>query len=202
MNLDSILDTGDIILFSTNKWYSEIIEYGDNCVYSHCGMILRDPTYIDPSLNGIYLLESGAEPFPDVTDHQYHFGVQIVPLIDVIDEYVFKREGTIFYRKLNCRRDQSFEKKILEGYQIVKNKPYNCNPLDWMEALLGIHLFDRKIVSRFWCSALVGYMYVKMGIIQDNIDWTLVTPREWGFVNQYKFVFLNDSRLDKEIVLI
>ncbi len=198
----SELDTGDIILFSTNKWYSEMIKVGDDCIYSHCGIVLRDPVYIDAKLKGLYLLESGAEPFPDATDHQYHFGVQIVPLIDVINEYVIEKEGSVYHRALTCKRDEDFEKKMLEAYEVVKDKPYNCNPLDWLEALFDIHLFDTKLTSRFWCSALVGYIYVKLGIIQDDVDWTLVTPREWSSIGTYKFIFLNGALLNNEIKLI
>jgi hypothetical protein len=196
------LNTGDIILFSTNKWYSELIEVGDECIYSHCGIVLKDPTYIDPSLNGLYLFESGAEPFPDAVDHLYHFGVQIVPLINVVNEYVVKKEGSMYHRSLVCKRDKEFEKKIVDIYHVVKNKPYNCDPFDWLEALFGYHLFDRKITSRFWCSALVGYVYVQLDIIQNNIDWSLITPREWSSRNEGKFIFLNGTSLEKEIRLI
>jgi hypothetical protein len=202
IKLLNTLNTGDIILFSTNKWYSEMIEVGDDCIYSHCGIVLRDPTYIDTSLKGLYLLESGAEPFPDSVDHQYHFGVQIVPLIDVINEYVIEKEGSVYHRALTCHRDDIFEKKLVEIYQVVKDKPYDCNPFDWIEALFGIHWFDRKITSRFWCSALVGYVYVKLGLVQDNIDWSLITPKEWSSNSKIKFIFLNNSYLENEIKLI
>jgi len=198
----SLMDTGDIILFSTNKWYSELIEIGDECVYSHCGIVLKDPTYIDPSLNGLYLLESGMEPFRDVVDHQYHFGVQIVPLIDVVNEYVIKKEGSMFHRSLEYKRDKDFEEKLVEIYKVVKDKPYNCDPFDWLEALFGFHFFDRKITSRFWCSALVGYVYVKLGLIQDSIDWSLITPREWSSSCVEKIIFLKGAYLDKEVKLI
>jgi hypothetical protein len=200
MNLDQI-QTGDLLLFSTNKWYSDVIEIGDNCPFSHCGLILRDPTYLDPSLNGLYVLESGLEPFPDSTDHQIHFGVQIVPLEKVIQEYIFKKEGSLFHRSLNGKRDKNFERKLYQAYQIVKDKPYNCNPLDWLEALLNIHWFDTKITSRFWCSALVAYLYVRLGIIDEKIDWSLVTPKEWSSVAN-RFVFLNGYTLEKEVLLI
>lgn len=201
MNLSS-LETGDLLLFSTNKWYSDVIEIGDDSIYSHCGIVLKDPMYIDPSLQGFYFLESGLEPFPDATDQQIHFGVQIVPLMDVINEYLFFKEGTIYVRHLNCKRDQMFEQNLTHAYQIVKNKPYNCNPLDWIEALLGFHWFDRKIVSRFWCSALVAFVYVKLGLISYQIDWTLVTPKDWWSASTNQFLFLNASSLEKEIQLL
>ena len=196
------LQTGDVVLFSSNKWYSDIIKVGDDCVYSHCGIILKDPVFIDPSLKGVYLLESGMEPFPDVVDHLCHFGVQIVPLIKVINEYVIQKEGSIFHRPLRCKRDKLFEENLLRVYLTVKDKPYNCDPFDWIEALLNIHLFDRKITSRFWCSALVAYIYVQLGIIQNNIDWSLVTPKEWSSSCKCKFIFSENYSLDNEIKLI
>jgi hypothetical protein len=200
--LDHTLDTGDLILLSTRRWYSDVIEFGDNCIYSHCGIVLRDPTYIDPSLNGLYFLESGIEPFPDATDHKYHFGVQIVPLIKVIDEYVIEKEGTIYHRKLNCVRDKEFERKLSKAYHVAQNKPYNFNPLDWIEALLGIHLFDKQITSRFWCSALVAYIYVQLGLIENKIDWTLVTPKDWTSTSNSQIIFLDGSYLEKEIQIL
>jgi hypothetical protein len=200
--LNHNIQSGDLILFATNKWYSDVIEIGDGSVFSHCGIALVDPTYIDPSLNGIYLLESGKEPFPDSIDHKYHFGVQIVPLIDVINEYVIFKEGTVFHRSLNVKRDSKFESNLAQAFQNVKYKPYNCDPLDWLEALFGMHWFDTQITSRFWCSALVAYIYVQTGIIENNVDWTLVTPREWSSVSKCKFIFLNQASLDQEIRLI
>jgi hypothetical protein len=200
-NLDE-LQTGDVILFSTNKWYSDLIELGDECVFSHCGMILRDPVYIDPSLQGLFLLESGLEPFPDAVDHQIHFGVQIVPLIKVIDEYVIQREGQVYRRKLNCVRNEELEEKIKQAYHVARDKPYNCNPFDWLEALLGFHWFDRKITSRFWCSALVAFMFVKVGFLDSTIDWTLVTPRDWWSGSKSQFVFKDGVSLDLENQLL
>lgn len=196
------LQTGDVILFSTNKWYSDLIELGDECVYSHCGMILRDPVYIDPSLCGLFLLESGLEPFPDVVDHQIHFGVQIVSLIKVIDEYVIQKEGQVYRRKLNCQRNEELEHNIKEAYLTVKDKPYNCNPFDWLEALFGFHWFDRKITSRFWCSALLAYVFVKVGFLDTSIDWTLVTPRDWWSGSKSQFVFNGGVSLDLENQLL
>jgi hypothetical protein len=199
--MEDSLQTGDILLFSTNKWYSDVIEIGDDCEFSHCGIILRDPIYLDPSLNGLYVLESGLEPFPDVMDHHIHFGVQIVPLNKVIQEYIFEKEGTLFHRKLNGNRDKTFERNLYQAYQVAKDKPYNCNPLDWLEALLGFHWFDRKITSRFWCSALVAYVYFRLGIIDSKIDWSLVTPKDWCSKSKERFIYLNGYSLEKEIPL-
>ena len=196
------LQTGDLLLFSTNKWYSDVIELGQDCMISHCGIVLRDPVFIDPSLNGLYVLESGSEPFPDVVDHQYHFGVEIVPLNKVVEEYVIQKEGSIYHRGLQFQRNKDFETKLKICYEKVRDKPYNLNPLDWLEALFGVHFFDCKITSRFWCSALVAYVYVSLGLIESSVDWSLVTPKEWTSYYSSKFVFLNGAKLESEIPLI
>lgn len=63
-NLSS-LETGDIILFRGNSWFSYALEWLGRSYYSHVGMIIKNPSFIDSALpDGIYILESGWEPFP------------------------------------------------------------------------------------------------------------------------------------------
>ena len=71
--------TGDIFLYSGTHWYSKLIEYFSGSQFSHVTMILRDPTYINSKLKGLYIIESGYEGIPDAVDGKIHFGVQIVP---------------------------------------------------------------------------------------------------------------------------
>ena len=60
------LQTGDIILFSNKKsWFSRLIEWKTQTKWSHVAIVLKDPTYINPSLQGLYIWESGAEKFGD-----------------------------------------------------------------------------------------------------------------------------------------
>ena len=58
------LKTGDLILFCGKdtgwlKYFSEMIKYTSHSNYSHVGMILKDPTFIHPTLKGTYVWESG-----------------------------------------------------------------------------------------------------------------------------------------------
>ena len=71
--------TGDLLLYNTNVWYSRLIELASNSKYSHISMILRDPTYIDPKLKGLYILESCKESIPDSVSGNLTYGVQIIP---------------------------------------------------------------------------------------------------------------------------
>ena len=96
-NLDQ-LKTGDILLFNEKSfWFSRLVEYWTGSPWSHVAIVLRDPTYLDPKLTGLYLWESGEEDFPDAEDHQMKFGVQITDLKKVISEY----DGKIVVRKLS-----------------------------------------------------------------------------------------------------
>jgi hypothetical protein len=193
-------DTGDLVLFSTNKWYSDFIKLGSFSKYTHCGIIVKSPTWINEKLTGIYLLESGREPFIDVTDNSIHFGVELVEFTQVVEEYKIKNLGEIYYRKLNCERNKNFYENFKLVYEECKGKPYNKNPLDWLEALFGYYLYDKKITSRFWCSALVSYIYVKTFIISDIINWSLIPPKYYSSSNIIDFI--NGSSMEKEIKII
>ena len=100
--------TGDLLLYNTNVWYSRLIELASNSKYSHISMILRDPTYIDPKLKGLYILESCKESIPDSVSGNLTYGVQIIPLEHVLSEYKNSYFGNLYYRKLNCQKIKVF----------------------------------------------------------------------------------------------
>ena len=73
-------ETGDLLLYNTTKyWYSRAIEWFTSSNYSHVSMVLRRPTWLDPSLceEEYYVLESGSECFPDAVSGDFKFGVQV-----------------------------------------------------------------------------------------------------------------------------
>ena len=57
------MKTGDLLLFSYNGdgffgCFTECIKKCTHSKFSHIGMIIEDPTFIDPTLKGIYVWES------------------------------------------------------------------------------------------------------------------------------------------------
>ena len=121
--------TGDLLLYSTSKWYSKVIELFSGSKFSHISIVLKDPVYLDPKLKGFYVLESGYESTTDPADGKHHFGVQITPLHNVIKDYQNSWLGTLYYRKLDCSRDSKFEDMIKQIYKKVYNKPYDIDIL-------------------------------------------------------------------------
>ena len=68
INLEEFLktcQTGDILLYNSNYWYSRLIEWGSGSQFSHISIILRDPTYINKDLKGLYILEYSYEDIND-----------------------------------------------------------------------------------------------------------------------------------------
>jgi hypothetical protein len=190
------LKTGDIVLFhGEGFWFSYLVERFTKSQYSHIGMILKDPTYIDDKLKGIYLLESGKEDFRDAENDQMKFGVQITDFKKMVESY----RGNIYIRKLNTKIFVNFDKQIEKLHGIIHNKRYDDTISDLLKADLHIKSKDDRRVDKFFCSALVAYVYCQLGLLDSDIDWCLFAPID--FDSQHLIALNNDAFLDKEELL-
>ena len=172
------LDTGDILLFSARSGiFSGIIKFFTQSQISHVGMILKEPTWIHPSLKGTFLWESGWEGTPDPQDGQVKFGVQITPLEEILQSYQ-KTKGKIYVRRAHCEKDLFTTENLESIHKVVYNKVYDIVPKDWFEAMFRKD-DDPQKTSRFWCSALVGYIYVRCGALHPGTDWSMIRPSDF-----------------------
>jgi len=174
------LKTGDILLFSGHtkgpmQYFSDMIKYATHSNYSHVAMVLKDPTYFNLSLKGIYLWESGWEGKPDPQDNKIKLGVQLTPLKEIMDNF---KGSKIIVRTINSNKNFT-EQKLKDIHEVVYNKPYDIVPKDWVGALFRKDIDPQK-TSRFWCSALIGYIYVKCGIIKPDTDWSILRPSDFS----------------------
>lgn len=178
MNLHDF-NTGDILLLSCTKWYypiSRLIEYFTNSPFSHCGIIIKDPDFTVPPKKGLFFLESGNEPFNDVENNRRKCGVELVSLEEMINTY----PGLIYYRKLNCNRDTTFYTTLANTHSNIHNIPYDFNTIDWFKALFHLNIGNNQHIDRFWCSALVAYLYVQWGFLPSNIPWSIISPNQFS----------------------
>ena len=195
MKIDE-LETGDIILFSGNYFLSHIIEYFTNSIYSHTGIILKNPNLGDAKFKGIYLLESGFENTPDPENNRIKKGVQIINFEEKFKNY----KGRIYVRKLHCTRDKKFYEKIIEIHSTVHNIPYDLNPTDWIKGYYKLDIGNTQKENTYWCSALVSFVYVELGFLDKNIPWTLISPKELSSSsNELKFI---NCKLDNDKQII
>lgn len=197
------LDTGDILLYQTSFWYSRLIEYFTKCPYSHISIVLKNPTWLSDELKeDFYLLESGGEVFPDAVSGKYLFGVQIAPLRNVYEQYAHQNYGHLYVRKLEMKEKSmgELQKSILESYRLIRDKPYDIHPIDWINSYFDLSKPLDKIKGEertdcFWCSALVSFIYCKCGFLDNNIPWTIIAPSDYCYLN-HRLNFKNCSLLD------
>ena len=190
------LKTGDLLLFCGHEtgilqYFSWMIKYCTHSNYSHVAMIIKDPDFVEPNLKGIYVWESGWEGKKDPQDGKIKLGVQITPLQEIIKD--FGKSITIV-RKIHCNPDSFSSEKLKEVHQVVYDKPYDIVPKDWIEALIKKDPDPQKI-SRFWCSALIGYIYTKCGILDLKTDWTIMRPSDFS-VDGQNLNYINGNYLD------
>lgn len=193
------LQTGDIVLFKGRTIISYLLEYFGRSPYSHVGIIIRNPSFLNKDLeDGIYLLESGWNGIPDSESGTPKVGVQIHFLQDILDEC---KSGTVFVRKVNCVRNASFYQTLQNVHREILNKPYDLKPWDWLMGLYAEHhqvpldpAYQRT--DSFWCSALLAYVYEKLNLIQP-VNWSLIAPREFSDAGKLQFM----CDVDKETLL-
>jgi hypothetical protein len=177
------LKTGDIILCSYTKtsgcagYFARAIKFFTNSRYTHVGMILKDPSFLHPTLKGLYVWESCLGETADPQDGKVKFGVQISPLGEVLDYY--KGKGEITIRRINCSPDLFSDTNLTKVHNVVHDKPYDVVPADWFEALVKVDPSPQK-TNRFWCSALVGYIYTKCGLLDKETDWSILSPADFS----------------------
>lgn len=196
------LKTGDILLcddLAYNSWglLSWFIKFMTKSDFSHIGMIVVDPEFTNIPLKGIYVWTSGISDIDDPEDDKKKFGVQFIPY----DHFVKTYGGKIYTRRIEFENKEDYEKifnnEILkEIHKVVYDKPYDIIITDWIEAYFKKDLKPQK-TSRFFCSALIGYIFTKLGLFDDNLDWSILYPNYFSSENK-TFSMQHGAKFTKE----
>ena len=172
--------TGDILLFSYRGFdspldiFSYFIEWFSPLPYSHCGIYLKDPTFLHVALKGEYIWESVISDTIDPEDNEEKWGIKITPL----HEYLTNYNGSISIRKI-LYNDKPFiieNEKLSLVQKTVYGKPYDIDPLDWLRELLRCKDPEPQKTDRFWCSAFTGCFLTKIGLLNSKTDWSILKP--------------------------
>ena len=199
------LKTGDILLFDYKAGgvfgiFTKLIKYFTKSNYSHVAMVLKDPTFIHPSLKGTYIWESSWEGKPDPQDGKIKLGVQITPFMEIYEHYKLKN-STIFWRSVYCNPELFNDETMAEIHKVVYDKPYDIIPKDWVGAI-DHNDPDPQRINRFWCSALVGYIYTKCGLLKPDTDWSNLRSSDFSVEYDGNIQFINNASLGKEEIQI
>jgi hypothetical protein len=176
------IQTGDLLLCRGTGWLSKIIEWVGTSSYSHIGILVKNPSFLCNTLqDGIYVWDSSYGTTPECEEGTIRFGVQLHRLEDVVAQY---SHGSLFVRHVQAPRNDSFYTLLTQIHKEVHAKPYDLHIMDWIAAKLNmIEPFALsplwKHTDRFWCSALVSYIYVQLGWIKD-VNWSVISPKEFS----------------------
>ena len=205
MNLEALkltLKTGDLLLcddLQYGSWglFSWLIKFVTKSDFSHVGMIVKDPEFTETPLKGTFVWTSGISNVPDPEDKQTKFGVQFIPF----DHFIQTYGGKIFLRRIHFQDPEEYNKifntdNLKEIHQVVYDKPYDVIITDWIEAFCKKDPKPQK-TSRFFCSALIGYIYTKLTLLDQNTDWSILYPSFFSSENKTLSLQSNSS-LTKE----
>ena len=84
----------------------------------------------------------------------------------------------IIARPIHSSPNLLTDKKLKKVFEIVHGKPYDKNPIDWVEAFFKKDPNPQK-TDRFWCSALCGFIYTKCGLLDSTTDWSILAPNDF-----------------------
>lgn len=173
MNVDDL----DIILFrGEGYWFSYVVEWCTWSRFSHVGIILKDPIYIDPSLTGTYLLESGTECIKDAENGVEKFGVQITDWNSIYEGYT----GEIWKRSIKPYEKKTVVQEMLKkAHIVIHNKPYDTQIFDLLRIELEKKWGNCQEKSRFVCSALISFILVSLNLLDGNTSWDLIKPKHF-----------------------
>ena len=168
------LDTGDILLFKGSP--KSIISKVTDSPYTHAAIVVKDPWWGNLK-KGLYVIQSlDSKPdYKDVETNTYRSGVQMEKLkVAIGDRDVDIRH--IF----GVKRNNKFKKLFKRIHMDTFLKPYDKKCIDWFTVGVS-NLFCKncKVLrhsNNFWCSALVGYFYTKLGWLPSYTDWSNLSP--------------------------
>ena len=165
--------------------------------FSHVGMIVVDPEFTTTPLKGTFVWTSGISDVPDADDNTKKFGVQLVPY----DHFIQTYSGKIYSRRITFDSDDEYNRifntdALKEIHRVVYDKPYDMVITDWIEAYCKKDRHPQK-TSRFFCSALIGYIYTKLTLFDATVDWSILYPNFFSTENK-TFAMLHNATLTKE----
>ena len=196
------LKTGDLLLFDYEKkggffgFFTSMIKYFTGSKYSHIAMVVKDPCFTEKQLKGYYVWESSWEGKPDPQDGKTKLGVQITPFEEIYNTYK-DDNSSIFLRRVSDNANKLLTTENLSKvHEVVYFKPYDIVPKDWIEAAFRKDDKPQK-TDRFWCAALVGYIYTKCKLLDSATDWSKLAPVDFS-TKRNDLVYRNDITVGEE----
>jgi hypothetical protein len=183
--------------------FTSLIDRFTSSPYSHVAVVLRDPgNFLDgdgrpPLADGLYVWESSYEAgVPDPQDGVVgKVGVRVTPLEDFLGDFSCARSRVVHRALIGTGVAEALsEANLRAAHAVVYDKPYDLWPRDWYNAAVRRDRPHPRTTDRFWCSALVAYIYTRCGVLEASTEWTTVRPCDFALASDSQLVYC-DSHL-------
>ena len=104
-------------------------------------------------------------------------------------------------KEVRCIRNKEFYTNFATSSQKAYAKPYDILPQDWIKAEMNLDIGNVQRIDRFWCSALVSYIFAKLNILRNTIPWTLIAPNQFSFYENKQLDFKCQIDPEKKVIL-
>ncbi len=203
-NIRDELDTGDLVFFSSDDYYSRCIRKLGNCIFSHVGFVIK--------LDGIiFILECDLDASYDfLLKKELNKGVHLIQLDEKIHDY----EGIIFgYKKLE-KGNFSIDKlkKIMNETKYID---FNTDHLNLWGTVFKNDTYSNllKKNNKMFCSEYMAFLLKEFNVIKDTYlnshysikdfadDFDTNSGYKYSSINYFKFnkedkkKFFNDSKI-------
>lgn len=201
ISLDEVLTrarTGDIILFSGNGAFSDIVRFGSESEFSHVGIVIRINQHAAPIL---FQSTFDVQPF-DLESKTYKTG----PKVSLLHLSIKYYDGyKIYYRQLKTglkgkeagAKRQEWTDILLKFQTKVNHLPYEVNLGELTNSALGISRENDR--SSYFCTELVADCWVELGFLPPD---TLVNSFTMDNFTSKTPVILNGHEYYEEEVRI
>ncbi|MGD9097415.1 MAG: hypothetical protein PVF97_04965 [Desulfobacterales bacterium] len=174
-----VLQTGDILLFSSDSPIMRLWKRLTACHWTHVGIAMRSA-----ETDQLLLWESTPlKTICDVHSHMAQSGVQVVLLSLRTATY----RGEVSYRRLDFSQAdagvtrEDLSRKLTAFRQAVKNRPFEADLGKILKAFIDITKSRRKgaDLRRVFCSELVAAAFKHAGFIDEGLPDEEYTPKDF-----------------------
>ena len=120
-------------------------------------------------------------------------------ILIIDDDYSLMRVLVKALSNKDCFIDTS--RSISEAWIKVTKKKYDLIITDWIKALFKWQIGSVRRKKTFWCSALVSFMETQLGLLPENTDWTIMSPKDLGTENKNTNLKFQNCEIDDEVLL-
>lgn len=180
----STLKTGDIYLSSGIDKYCQTIKFGEDCQFSHTGIVVLSKDIYgeeDPE-HPVLLWESTTndEELPDIIDGKAKKGAMLVDLKDTIKNQFEMKNHSLFAIRRHHGEDEIDIDKFKDFIKKVHSADFP-EFSDMIKKFLEGRILDESIdLKQYFCSELSADTFIHLGVLTDLFPVNSYYPKDYS----------------------